>query len=208
VTFSEQPASQELPRCQNGHSMAPADNFCPLCGARRQTTESGGPGTLPSTSSFPAYPGDGPVPAADDPMSASYQFGQPGAYPPPGTDQQPGGFRQPGTYPPGSYPAPGPYPSPQDPGYWPQQGGYAAPQTTSGLAIASLVLGLMWLFWLGSVLALVFGLISLSQIKRTNQKGRGLAIAGIVLGGLGVLFLVLAIIVAAVGGHTTSPGAF
>ena len=141
-------------------------------------------------------------------MSASYQFGQPGAYPPPGTDQQPGGFRQPGTYPPGSYPAPGPYPSPQDPGYWPQQGGYAAPQTTSGLAIASLVLGLMWLFWLGSVLALVFGLISQSQIKRTNQKGRGLAIAGIVLGGLGVLFLVLAIIVAAVGGHTTSPGAF
>src|ERR1017187_2795769 len=155
--------------------MAPADNFCPLCGARRQTTESGGPGTLPSTSSFPAYPGDGPVPAADDPMSASYQFGQPGAYPPPGTDQQPGGFRQPGTYPPGSYPAPGPYPSPQDPGYWPQQGGYAAPQTTSGLAIASLVLGLMWLFWLGSVLALVFGLISLSQIKRTNQKGRVLS---------------------------------
>src|ERR1039457_1348113 len=141
--------------------MAPADNFCPLCGARRQTTESGGPGTLPSTSSFPAYPGDGPVPAADDPMSASYQFG-----------------------PPGSYPAPGPYPSPQDPGYWPQQGGYAAPQTTSGLAIASLVLGLMWLFWLGLVLALVFGLISLSQIKRTNPKSRGLAIAGVGLGGL------------------------
>ena len=29
--------------------------------------------------------------------------------------------------------------------------------TTSGLAVASLVLGIVWLWWLGSILALVFG---------------------------------------------------
>jgi hypothetical protein len=28
---------------------------------------------------------------------------------------------------------------------------------TNGLAIASMVLGIVWVYWLGSVLALVFG---------------------------------------------------
>ena len=77
------------------------------------------------------------------------------------------------------------------------------------LAIASLVLGLFWVFWIGSVLGLVFGLIALGQIKRNNQKGRPLAITGIVLGGIGVVILLLAILAAAVGGGspaTVSPG--
>lgn len=66
---------------------------------------------------------------------------------------------------------------------------------TNGFAVASLVLGILWIFWLGSVLALVFGYIAKSQINASGgtQGGRGLAIAGIVLGwvGIGMLALVL-----------------
>jgi hypothetical protein len=65
--------------------------------------------------------------------------------------------------------------------------GPARPRGTNGLAVASLVLGLLWLCWLGSVAAVILGHIALSQIKRTGQAGRGIAIAGLVLGYLGVL---------------------
>ena len=64
-----------------------------------------------------------------------------------------------------------------------------------------MVLGIIWLYWLGSILALVFGYIALSQMKASNgqQSGRGGAIAGIVLGWIGVGVLVLIGIVGAVG---------
>jgi hypothetical protein len=67
---------------------------------------------------------------------------------------------------------------------------------TNGLAIAALVCGLaqfpLWLFLLvpgfvEAVLALSFGVSGLAQIRRRGEGGRGLAIAGIVLGALGVL---------------------
>jgi ABC-type lipoprotein release transport system permease subunit len=54
------------------------------------------------------------------------------------------------------------------------------------MAVASLVLGIFWLFWIGSVLALVFGYIARNQIRQRPQKGAGLATAGIVLGYIGV----------------------
>ena len=64
---------------------------------------------------------------------------------------------------------------------------------TNGLPIASLVLGIVWIYWIGSVLALVFGYIAKSQIDRSSghQGGRGLAIAGIVLGSIGVVVLAI-----------------
>jgi cytochrome c553 len=63
----------------------------------------------------------------------------------------------------------------------------------NGLAVASLVLGILWLMWIGSILALVFGYIARNQIDRTSdaESGRGMAIAGIVLGWVGVGTLVL-----------------
>ncbi|MGI8779713.1 MAG: DUF1707 and DUF4190 domain-containing protein [Solirubrobacteraceae bacterium] len=65
--------------------------------------------------------------------------------------------------------------------------------STNGFAIASIVLGVVWMWWLGSVLALVFGHVALKQIARTGgaQGGRGMAIAGLVLGYLGVATLLL-----------------
>jgi hypothetical protein len=83
-------------------------------------------------------------------------------------------------------PAPPPMPSP-----------YYAPQpvypTTNGLAVASLVAGFLWLGWFGSILAVIFGHIAIGQINRSGgrESGTGLAIAGLVLGYMGVATLVL-----------------
>jgi hypothetical protein len=72
---------------------------------------------------------------------------------------------------------------------------------TNGFAIASLVLGLLWMWWLGSVLAIVFGHVALKQINRSagTQSGRGLAIAGLALGYFGTLALLLVVAFAAIG---------
>lgn len=78
------------------------------------------------------------------------------------------------------------------------------PPTVNGLAVASLVLGILWLMWAGSILALVFGYVAKSQIDRSpdTQGGRGLAVAGIVLGWVGVATLAVMITLALVGGFT------
>jgi hypothetical protein len=66
------------------------------------------------------------------------------------------------------------------------------------MAIASVVLGILWLFWVGSALALVFGYVGRNQIRQTGEGGDGLAIAGIVLGWIGIGLLVLSFGLAAV----------
>ncbi|MCA1726692.1 MAG: DUF4190 domain-containing protein, partial [Actinobacteria bacterium] len=78
----------------------------------------------------------------------------------------------------------------------PGGGAAAAPLRTNGLAITSLVLGIVWIWGIGSVLALVFGYMGRNQIDRSGgtQGGRGLAIAGIVLGWVGVAGMILALI--------------
>ena len=63
-------------------------------------------------------------------------------------------------------------------------------------AVVSLVLGILWIYTIGSILAVIYGHISLSQIKKSDgmQTGRMVAIAGLVLGYLGVVFLVVFVI--------------
>jgi Domain of unknown function (DUF4190)/Uncharacterised protein family UPF0547 len=77
--------------------------------------------------------------------------------------------------------------------------GQIAPQQprTNGLAIASLILGILWLYWIGSVLALIFGYIAKGQIDGAKgaEGGRGFAIAGIVLGWVGVGLFIVGILV-------------
>jgi len=63
----------------------------------------------------------------------------------------------------------------------------AAAGETNGLAIASFVLSLAWAFGIGSVLAVIFGFKARSQIRTRNQSGEGLAVAGIVIGFLGLV---------------------
>ncbi len=77
---------------------------------------------------------------------------------------------------------------------------YAPPSGgTSGLAVASLVLGIVSFFCLGflfvvPILAIVFGHVALGRIADSGGtlRGRGLAIAGLVLGWIFIVPIVLA----------------
>jgi hypothetical protein len=98
-----------------------------------------------------------------------------------------------GAGPPPGYGPPAYGPPPNAPyGYSP----YAPTQSTNGLAIASMVLGILWIYWIGSILAIIFGFIAMSQIKERNQAGKAMATAGLILGFIGLGTLVLVIIIA------------
>jgi type IV pilus assembly protein PilA len=76
----------------------------------------------------------------------------------------------------------------------------APPSENSGKAIASLICGLfMWIFP-AAVAAIILGHVSISEIGRSagRLKGRGMAIAGLVLGYAGLLFIPLILIIAAI----------
>lgn len=98
-------------------------------------------------------------------------------------------------------------PSPPGPGWWrasdgswyPPPPGPGPPLTASkrpnnGYAVASLIVSIVVCF-VGSFLAVIFGHIALHQIARTGQGGRGLAIAGLVLGYVGIVAMIVAVIV-------------
>jgi hypothetical protein len=70
----------------------------------------------------------------------------------------------------------------------------------NGLAVAALVLGILWIFWIGSILAAIFGHVGLGQIRRRGQSGRGMALAGVVLGWAGIALLVSVVVLATVTG--------
>lgn len=90
--------------------------------------------------------------------------------------------------------------------------GYAMPARTNTLAIVSLIASIVGVFVLpviGQIVGIVTGHMSLSQIKARAEKGRGLAIAGLIVGYvtlvLGVLLLIFFIIlIQAAIGETSS----
>lgn len=89
--------------------------------------------------------------------------------------------------PPPPPPAYGQQQYPQQPPAAPQvQVVYAAPRPTNTMSILALIFAFVF-----SPLGVVFGHIGLSQIKRTGEQGRGLAIAGLVIGYLGIAVIVL-----------------
>ena len=133
-------------------------------------------------------PGDEPQPPAWDapPQQPPGYGGQPGYGGSPGYG---GGYGPPGY---GNQPAWG------TPGY-----GWGPPSpSTNGMAVASLVLGIIWIYWIGSVLALVFGYIARKQIRERGESGMGLATAGIVLGWIGVAILALVVVFVVIGAAT------
>jgi len=87
---------------------------------------------------------------------------------------QPSGTTQP--YP--GYPYP-PYAYPPPP----------TPPPTNSLAIASLVCAFVF-----APLGIVFGHLSLSQIRRSGEDGRGLAIAGLVIGYVVTIATIVAVV--------------
>jgi uncharacterized protein DUF4190/putative regulator of septum formation len=66
------------------------------------------------------------------------------------------------------------------------------PRKTSGFAIASLVFGIIG----GILFSVIFGIVALRRIRTRNLKGRGLAIAGLVLSGLWTLLIAVGVIIA------------
>jgi hypothetical protein len=154
----------------------------------------------------PYAPPSDPRTGASTPGSPSYgtppPYSQPAYGQPSYGQQQPYGQQPYGQHPYGqqSYGQPGygqeqygqQYPQPYGaPGYPAPYG----PTRTSGFAIASLVLGLVWVFWIGSVLAVVFGHLALNESKGDPRvAGKGLAIAGLVLGYGALAFLLLGIL--------------
>jgi hypothetical protein len=66
------------------------------------------------------------------------------------------------------------------------------------LAAVALVAGLLWIGWVGSVAAVICGHWALAQIRAAHgrESGRGLAIAGLALGYLGLLTLMMSLLAA------------
>ena len=71
-------------------------------------------------------------------------------------------------------------------GYAPQQWG---PRQTNTLAILALVMAFVF-----APIGLILGLLARKQIARTGEEGSGLALAGIIVGGLFTAFFVLMIV--------------
>jgi hypothetical protein len=74
------------------------------------------------------------------------------------------------------------------------------------MAVAALICGILGV--LGgflSVLGLIFGYVAKGQIDRSNGRlgGRGMAIAGIVLGWIGIVVLII-VIIAIAGSHNSN----
>lgn len=76
--------------------------------------------------------------------------------------------------------------------------GAGGPAKTNTLAIVSLVSSLIGIFiipLLGSLAGIITGHISLGQVKKTGEQGRGLALAGTIIGYVGLGFIVIGLIV-------------
>ena len=173
-----------MPTCANGHPVSDDAPVCGTCGLAVAPAQPATdwpvealswPGVDATTTGTPAYAPQPPYPYP---------------YPPYGATAGPA----PGWYPPLPYGQP----------YYPPPGGYYGPMPlgqqrgTNGLAIASMVLGIVWLYGLGSILALVFGYVSRRQIKRSGQGGGGMGLAGIILGWVGLAGMAAFIAVIAV----------
>jgi prepilin-type processing-associated H-X9-DG protein len=71
----------------------------------------------------------------------------------------------------------------------PSYGGPMVTPPSSGLAIASLICGLLFFIpVIPAILAIVFGIVGINQTKSGRAGGRGLAIAGLVCGAVSLFF--------------------
>lgn len=138
-----------------------------------------------SDPSVPGYPGAAQPPVAPPTYEQGPAYAQPPAY------EQPQGYAQAQGY-------------PQSPGYaqapaygQPAYGGYPMAPKNNTLAIVALVSAIASLTlapFIGSIVAVITGHMSLSQIKFSGEGGRGMALAGVIIGWIGVAGLLIGII--------------
>jgi hypothetical protein len=137
-----------------------------------------------------AYPPVPPAPAAGQPA--------PGAYPPPPA---------PGAYPPPAYgnaPTAASYSPPPAYGAAPTYGaapgyGYGAQPKTNTLAIVSLIASIssfIILPFIGSIVGVITGHMALNQLKTSGEQGRGMALAGTIVGWVGLALTIVGVFAA------------
>jgi len=132
----------------------------------------------------PPAPGDGGYGAPSQPAAPTYAPPTGPAYGQAPYGQQPG------------YPAAAPY---GGQGYPQQYTPYPTEPKTNVLSIISLIasiVGFLWIIpFLGSLGGAIMGHLALGQIKKNGEKGRGLALAGIIVGWAGVALFVVGVII-------------
>ncbi len=182
-------ASQVGGMCFAGHDVPRGAFFCPRCGAPAVQATAERPRDTPPQGVWNG--------AAGYPPSSSYSPHP--LYPPPAPAD---------AYPP---PAPaGVYPPPAPAGAYPQYGYMATRRReTNRLALLALAAGAVWVFWIGSLAAVVLGHVALYQIRANRRLGRlqagaGAAVAALVLGYIGLAVLAITI----VAGVASSAGGF
>jgi len=122
--------------------------------------------------------------------------------PPTGHPPSPYGVPQGYGLPPGLPPGPPP-PGYGPPGYGPPPGyppfAYRRPTNTTA------ILALVFIFVFAPV-SLVLGLVARRQIRETGEEGDGMALAGIIVGGISVALFVVGILFLVVAASTVSFG--
>lgn len=148
-------------------------------------------GTDPADGTTASGPPSGQQPAAHG--SGASAYGQPGQdYPPAG--YPPSGYVQSGQGSTAGYGQPG-YGQPghgqSGPGqpYGYQYAGPPQVRGTNTMAIVALVLAFVF-----APLGVIFGIIARRQIRQTGEEGDGLALAGLIIGGIFTALYVLAIL--------------
>jgi hypothetical protein len=196
------PRQPNDPPAWAGHGPAASNGGLPAAGTGPFPAEPTGvqarPGAFgsgaadaPWAGDFATGPGD-PPPWAEDltgPQTAALRGASTQAYTPGATGQQapydPADLLSPGD--PFTQQGPGPGGPPGGPG-GPGRGA-AAPGKTNTFAVASLILGLLGITVIGAIAGIVLGILALGQIRRTGQRGRGLAIAGLAFSALWLVLI-------------------
>ncbi|MFF2951262.1 DUF4190 domain-containing protein [Kitasatospora sp. NPDC057965] len=136
-------------------------------------------------------PSDSPKPAEE--AAGANPWAPPGPDPSDRAGAAPGGV--PGQGGQGWSPAP---PTPGAPYWGPFPYPMPAPPPRNGVGIAAMVIGvvglvlslavlLFWLSWLPALLAVILGAVGLVQVRKGIATNRGMALAGVILGVLGLL---------------------
>jgi len=183
-----------------GQGNADDAGFCVQCGTPLPSQQAGLAQAAGGTPPAPPVDGQAPPPPPEQATPEGQVPPVPvaGAAPPPPPPPVPGAPQ--GSVPPG--------PGVPPPGYQP---GYARPLPTDGMAVASLIMGIVAFVFcplLAAALAIIFGYIAKGNIRSSGGAlgGDGMATMGIILGfvNLAITAIVIIIVIIAVlaGTHT------
>ncbi|MDG4666230.1 DUF4190 domain-containing protein [Mycobacterium sp. 236(2023)] len=189
------PPSASAPNYVPPAGYDPPPAYTPVTGYPPSGDFSNPPYPPPPPGFAPPYPDAGSPPPYPTPGYGAPGYGSPGYGTP--------GYGAPGYGAPGYLP-----PSPYGGGYPGAEYGYGAPPQSgsNSLAIGSLVASLLaiplnllcFTGTIASIVAVVLGIVALNQIKKSGQGGKEMAIAGTVIGALGLIgAFILVVLVAA-----------